>query len=189
MYLIWGCACGRQQSRQTHEPAQHAPQPRNQASPSPTAVQDPRFQAPAGCRQAHTGQPSHLATGSHSWRARRPDTARRPGAEAFAHSFAIPLHLNHPALDPGSVPARSSPQMRQKAALWPPALPISAREARHLAQVATADLVHLHNSDAEVVAAYYAKGAMGRGPEDSAAPATASLAAARQQKPKTVSGG
>jgi len=79
--------------------------------------------------------------------------------------------------------------MRQKAALWPPALPISAQEARHLAQVATADLVHLHNSDAEVVAARYAKGAMGRGPEDSAAPATASLAAARQQKPKTVSGG
>eukprot|EP01043_Picozoa_sp_COSAG02_P126696 COSAG02_NODE_63976_length_261_cov_43.617284_1_plen_31_part_01 len=30
---------------------------------------------------------------------------------------------------------------------------------------------------------------MGRGPEDSAAPATASLAATQQQKPKTVSGG
>ena len=78
----------------------------------PHRAQDPRFQAPAGCRQAHTGQPSHLAAGSHSWRARRPDTARRPGAEAFAHSFAIPLHLNHPGLGLGSVLARSSPQMR-----------------------------------------------------------------------------
>ena len=48
------------------------------------------------------------------------------------------------------------------------------------------DFVHLHHSDAEVVAARYAKGAMDGGPRGSAAPATASLAAAQQQKPITV---
>ena len=65
----------------------------------------------------------------------------------------------------------------------------SAAKIRHLAQVAAADFVHLHHSDAEVVAARYAKGAMGGGPGGSAAPARASLAAAQQQKPKTVSRG
>ena len=77
--------------------------------------------------------------------------------------------------------------MRQNAALRPPAPPISAREARHLAQVATADFVHLHHSDAELINHCYANGAMDGGPGGSAAPATASLAAAQQQKPKTVS--
>ena len=65
----------------------------------------------------------------------------------------------------------------------------SAAKIRHLAQVATTDFVHLHDSNAEVVAAYHANGAMGGGPGGSAAPATASLAAAQQQKPKTVSRG
>ena len=65
----------------------------------------------------------------------------------------------------------------------------SAAKIRHLAQFATTDFVHLHDSDAEVVAARYADGAIGEGPEDSAAPATASVAAEQQQKPKTVSRG
>ena len=65
---------------------------------------------------------------------------------------------------------------------------ISAAKTRHPEQIAATDSLHLQDSDAEVVATRYAKGAMGGGPEDSAAPATASLAAAQQQKPKTVSG-
>ena len=65
----------------------------------------------------------------------------------------------------------------------------TSAEARHLAQVAAADFVHLHDSNAELITARYANGAMGGGPGDSAAPATASLAAAQQQKPKTVSRG
>ena len=63
----------------------------------------------------------------------------------------------------------------------------SAAKIRHLAQVAATDFVHLHHSDAELIKDRYANGAMGGGPGGSAAPATASLAAAPQQKPKTVS--
>ena len=51
------------------------------------------------------------------------------------------------------------------------------------------DLRRMQHSDAELIKGSYANSAMGRGPEDSATPATASLAAAQQQKPKTVSGG
>ena len=47
----------------------------------------------------------------------------------------------------------------------------------------------LQHNDAELINHCYANSAMGGGPEDSAAPATASLAAAQQQKPKTVSRG
>ena len=60
------------------------------------------------------------------------------------------------------------------------------RESTCLAQIATTDSAHLHDSNAELINQCYADSAMGRGPEDSAAPATASLAAAQQQKPKTV---
>jgi len=123
MYLIWGCACERQHSRQTHKAAQHAPHPHNQALPSPTTAQDPRFQPPAGCQRAHNGQHGQLAASSHSWRARRPGATRRPGAEAFAHSTTTPLHFNHPALGPGSLPARPCPEARREAAPKPPGTP------------------------------------------------------------------
>ena len=120
MYLIWGCACERQQSRHTHKPAQHPLRPHNQASPSPTAGRDPRFQTPAGCWQAHTGQPSHLAGCSHGWRARRPDTAPRSREGAFAHSTTAPLHFYALAVATGSPPARPCPQTGQEATPRPP---------------------------------------------------------------------
>ena len=129
-------------------------------------------------------------------RRRQPQLARAPaGHRSPTGSRGFRPLVRHP---PPLQPPRPRARVRAGSAMPTDALkscsmnacpPISAREARHLAQVATADLVHLHNSDAEVVAARYAKGAMGRGPEDSAAPATASLAATQQQKPKTVSRG
>ena len=87
---------------------------------------------------------------------------------------------------------RRAPQLAVDPLLGRPALDLgreSAAEIHHLARIAAADFVHLQHSDAEVVATRYAKGAMGRDPEDSATPATASLAAAQQQKLKTVSRG
>ena len=110
--LVWQYACGRQQSRQTHKPAQHAPHPHNQALLSPTAAQHPRFQPPAGFRRAHTEQPSQLAGSSHSWRERRPGATRRPGAEAFSHSTTARVHFYTLDLGPGSPPARPCPQTR-----------------------------------------------------------------------------
>jgi len=87
---------------------------------------------------------------------------------------------------------RRAPQCSVDPLLRRPALHLgheSAAKIRHLAQVAAADFVHLHDSNAEVVAQRYANGAMGGGPGDSAAPARASLAATQQQKRKTVSRG
>ena len=87
---------------------------------------------------------------------------------------------------------RRAPQCCVDPLLRRPALHLgreSTAKIRHLAQVATADFVHLHHSNAELIKGSYAKGAMGGGPGGSAAPATASLAAAQQQKPKTVSRG
>ena len=128
-----------------------------------------------------------------------------PAATAGARAGRTPLADREPRLSPTRSPSPSTSTTQAsdqgpcrlgrahgcaKKLLYgrlPP--PISAREAHHLAQIATTDFVHLQHSDAAVVAARYAKGAMGRGPEDSAAPATASLAAAQQQKPKTVSRG
>ena len=111
-----------------HELAQHALQPRNHASPSPTAAQDPRFQPPAGCRRAHTGQHRHLATSSLRQRAPagRTPLANRPRAGPSAHSIAHPLHFNTSALGPGTPRPRPFPQARdapllvRKSALsWP----------------------------------------------------------------------
>ena len=117
--LVWQYACGRQQSRQIHKPAQHTLHPHNQASPSPTAAQDSRFQPPASCWRAHTVQHSQLAGCSHSWRARRPGTTRRPRAGPFPHPMATPLHFYTLALGPWSPLARPSPQTREEAPPWP----------------------------------------------------------------------
>ena len=125
-------------------------------------------------------------------RARRPDTARRPGAEAFAHSPPLPSTSTRLPSAYGPCRLGRSQQPAKKPLLCRPALhlgPRSAAKIRHPAHIAAADFVHLHDSNAELIKGSYANSAMGRGPEDSAAPATASLAAAQQQKPKTVSGG
>ena len=87
---------------------------------------------------------------------------------------------------------RRAPQCSVDPLLRRPALHLgreSAAKIHHLAQVAATDFVHLHDSDAELINARHANGAMDGGPEDSAAPATASVAAAQQQKPETVSRG
>ena len=67
--------------------------------------------------------------------------------------------------------------------------PGSAAKSCHPAQIATADFVHLHDSDAELNSIGDYNGAMGGGPGGSAALVRASLAATQQQKPKTVSRG
>jgi len=145
-----GGACGRQQSRPTHQPAQHALQPHNQASPSSTAPYDPRFQPPAGCWRAHTGQPSQLAGSSHSWRARRPGTARGPAAGPFPTLPPPPLHLNARDLGPGSPPPRLCPRGRAKAAFWSKKRPIAAKTAPPPDVPSSADRAHrLHRPVAQ----------------------------------------
>ena len=98
------------------------------------------------------------------------------------------IDANHPVNASGSIPAAPRPTARRRPAPAPPSPPSrpgSATKIPYLAQVATTDFVHLHDSNAEVVAARYANGAMGGGPGGSTAPATASLAATQQEKPKS----
>eukprot|EP01043_Picozoa_sp_COSAG02_P065179 COSAG02_NODE_9757_length_2119_cov_2.147030_2_plen_256_part_00 len=175
-----------------HELAQHALQPRNHASPSPTAAQDSRFQSPAGCRWAHTGQHRHLATSSLRQRAPagRTPLANRPRAGPSTHSIAHPHPLLHHVSPRTRVPTASAVPSGARCSHSSAAQrTLSAQEAspriHHPAQIATTDSVYLQHSNTEVNNHTYCNGAMARGPEDSTTPGRVALVAAhcRNGKP------
>ena len=124
--------------------------------------------------------------------ARRPGATRRPGAEAFAHSTSTPLHFNRPGLGPGFLPARPYPATRYRAALGPPAPPISAREAPRKSGIRRKSNRRLRrpapDTPSKLVGTFY-NSAVRRDTGGSAAPVRASPAPVQPQKPKAVSGG
>ena len=145
--------------------------------------------AAGGHRPQSTGRPQAAAT--YVARAGRARLADRDVA-LLPTLPPPPPHLNSSDLGPGSVPARTCPGGRSRPAPQPPRAPSRPPkrcENPHPAQIAVADSVHLHHSNAELIKGSYANSAMGRDAGGSGAPVTASPAAVQQQKPKAVSGG
>jgi hypothetical protein len=177
----------RQQSPRTNKPAQHAPHPRNHASPSPTAAQDPCFQTLTGCWRAHTGLHSQLATSSHRSRVRRLGTTsrRRDGPSPGQSRPPSPLQPPSPQCMVRTGSAVPTDALRSPLTAGLPC--ISAPEAPqiwHPTRIATADSVDLHQTHQASQTANYHNGAMRRDAEGSATPVRANPAATQQQKPK-----
>ena len=167
---------------------QHALHPRQLRYSLPNWTPRPAFSTlcrlPAGTD--HAAQPSHR----HEQRAARRPAGRRSPTKPMLSTASIDANqaANAPGLGARSMTAALRPAARRRPAPARPVLHLgreSAAKIRHLAQVAAADFVHLHHSDAELINHCYANGAMDGGPGGSTTPATASLAATQQEKPKS----
>jgi hypothetical protein len=74
MYLLWGCGRSGPQSRRNDRDTHRALEPQPRGFAQSNGTQRPMLLPPAGCRQAQSTQPSHLAAINQIRRARRADT-------------------------------------------------------------------------------------------------------------------